>query len=108
MKKEDIIIYGLSLPNTCQDCPFTRGNPAITLKHKETGKWFALLMNVNHSFYVNVKTDPHYSELLRKQYEYIIPAYHMNKEHWNTIIIRETCDENLIKELILHSYELTK
>ena len=39
---------------------------------------------------------------------YIIPAYHMNKEHWNTIIIDEKVDEDLVKELIEQSYQLTK
>mgnify|MGYP002421783608 CR=1 FL=1 len=36
------------------------------------------------------------------------PAYHMNKEHWNTIIVDEKVDENLVKELIEQSYQLTK
>ena len=55
-----------------------------------------------------VKTDPEYSELLRNNYDYIMPAYHMNKEHWNTIIIDEKVDGELVKELIEQSYELTK
>ena len=57
-------------------------------------------MEVHNELYLNVKTDPEYSELLRKSYEYIIPAYHMNKQHWNTIIISEKTDENIVKELI--------
>ena len=57
--------------------------------------------------YLNIKTNPEYSELLRKSYDYIIPAYHMNKEHWNTIILSDKCDEELIKELLELSYELT-
>ena len=58
--------------------------------------------------YLNLKTAPDYSELLRKSYNYIIPAYHMNKEHWNTVIINKDIDEKLIYELIDQSYELTK
>ena len=49
-----------------------------------------------------------YSELLRKTYNYIIPGYHMNKQHWNTIILNEKCDEKLVQELIEQSYDLTK
>ena len=44
-------------------------------------------MHVNGEEYFNVKTEPDYSDLVRNTYDYIIPAYHMNKEHWNTIII---------------------
>ena len=47
-------------------------------------------------------------EILRNTYDYIIPAYHMNKEHWNTIIIDEKVDKVLVKELIEQSYQLTK
>ena len=66
-------------------------------------------MNVNNKLYLNnVKTDPNYSDILRNTYDYIIPAHHMNKEHWNTIIIDEKVDNNLVKELIEQSYQLTK
>lgn len=65
-------------------------------------------MNVNNKLYLNVKTDPNYSDILINTYDYIIPAYHMNKEHWNTIIVDEKVDENLVKELIEQSYQLTK
>lgn len=58
-------------------------------------------------WYINVKTDPNFSDLLRKTYSYIIPACHMNKEHWNTIVLAEEVDSELIKELIKQSYELT-
>ena len=65
-------------------------------------------MNVKDKLYLNVKTKPEYSDILRNTYKYIIPAYHMNKEHWNTIIISEEVDESIVKELIQESYELTK
>ncbi len=47
-------------------------------------------------------------QLLRNTYDYIIPAYHMNKEHWNTIIVGKKVDKTLVKELIEQSYQLTK
>ena len=65
-------------------------------------------MNVNNKLYLNVKTDPNYSDILRNTYDYIIQAYHMNKEYWNTIIVDEKVDENLVKELNEQSYKLTK
>ena len=47
-------------------------------------------------------------QLLRNTYNYIIPAYHMNKEHWNTIIVGKKVDKTLVKELIEQSCQLTK
>lgn len=108
MNREDIIKYSLSLPNTYEDYPFPEDNTSITMKHLENKKWFALIMNVKDKVYLNVKTDPNYSELLRSSYDYIIPAYHMNKEHWNTIIVDDKVDVSLVEELIEQSYKLTE
>lgn len=108
MNKEEIIKYCLTLENTYKDCPFSDDFESVTMKHLKNKKWFALLMNVNNKLYLNVKTDPNYSDILRNTYDYIIPAYHMNKEHWNTIIVDEKVDNNLVKELIEQSYQLTK
>ena len=106
--KEEIIKYCLTLENTYKDCPFPDDFESVTMKHCKNKKWFALLMNVNNKLYLNVKTDPNYSDILRNTYDYVIPAYHMNKEHWNTIIIDKKVDEDLVKELIEQSYQLTK
>ena len=100
MNKEEIIKYCLTLENTYKDCPFSDDFESVTMKHCKNKKWFTLLMNVNNKLYLNVKTDPNYSDILRNTYDYIIPAYHMYKEHWNTIIIDEKVDEDLVKELI--------
>lgn len=110
MKKQEIIEYCLSLDNTYEDYPFSKGDIlSVVMKHKSNNKWFALIMNINEDIYLNIKTDPNYSDLLRNSYDYIIPAYHMNKEHWNTVIInRKNVDKELVKELIDQSYDLTK
>ncbi len=108
MNKEEIINFCLELANTYEDYPFPDDMESVTMKHRENNKWFALIMNVKGSLYLNIKTDPDYSDLLRKTYDYIIPAYHMNKQHWNTIIISEKCDRKLVEELIEQSYDLTK
>ena len=108
MNKRDVIKYCLTLENTYKDCPFPDDFESVTMKHLKNKKWFALIMNVNNKLYLNVKTDPNYSDILRNTYDYIIPAYHMNKEHWNTIIVDEKVNNNLVKELIEQSYQLTK
>lgn len=108
MNKQEIIKYCTTLPSTFEDYPFPDDNITIAMKHLESKKWFALLIEVRGELYLNVKTDPNYSELLRSSYDYIIPAYHMNKEHWNTVIINDKVDVFLVEELIEQSYKLTK
>lgn len=108
MDKQEIIKYCATLPSTFEDYPFPDDNITVAMKHIKNKKWFALIMEVKGELYLNVKTDPNYSELLRSSYDYIIPAYHMNKEHWNTIIINDKVDVSLVEELIEQSYELTK
>lgn len=108
MNKEEIIKYCLTLEDTYKDCPFQNDFESVTMKHIKNNKWFVLIMNVNDKLYINVKTNPDYSDILRNTYDYIIPAYHMNKEHWNTIIVDEKVDKTLVKELIEQSYQLTK
>jgi len=108
MNREDVIKYCMELPDVYEDYPFPEDNISATMKHKKNNKWFALLMKVNGKEYLNIKTNPEYSELLRKTYDYIIPAYHMNKEHWNTIILSDECDRELVEELLEQSYNLTR
>lgn len=109
MNRQEVIKYCLELPNTFEDYPFSKGDiVSVVMKHNNTKKWFALIMEVKGEIYLNVKTNPDYSDILRNTYDYIIPAYHMNKELWNTIIISRNVDEDLVKELIEQSYELTQ
>jgi predicted DNA-binding protein (MmcQ/YjbR family) len=108
MDRQEVIDYCLTLLNTFEDYPFPDDNVSVVMKHTDNKKWFALIMEVRGEIYLNIKTDPYYSELLRKSYDYIIPAYHMNKELWNTVIISRKVDKKLVKELIEQSYELTK
>lgn len=55
---------------------------------------------------VNLKCDPERAEELRAEYDDIQPGFHMSKTHWNTIAVNESVSDNLIRELIDHSYEL--
>ena len=107
MNKEEIIDYGLTLKNTYKECPFPNDFESVTMKHRENKKWFALIMNVNNKLYLNVKTDPNYSDILRNTYDYIIPAYHMNKEHWLTAALDGSAPEDEIKALLAMSFGLT-
>lgn len=55
---------------------------------------------------INLKCDPEKAQLLREQYSFVLPGYHMNKKHWNTIRMEQSIPDSLLKEWIDHSYGL--
>jgi len=78
-----------------------------TLVWKVMGKMFALTNITEEVLRVNLKCNPERSMELREEHPEIIPGYHMNKKHWNTLIIGEGgLEQSLILGLIDHSYEL--
>jgi len=76
-----------------------------TLVFKVAGKMFCLV-NLTPPRSINLKCDPERAVELREEYEYIIPGYHMNKKHWNTVDLQGTLKDSLIEELIDDSYSL--
>lgn len=108
MEREEILKYVKEKYDVNPEYLWDDTPDAAIFRHHNNRKWFALVMNVKDEEYLNVKTKPDYSDLLRNTYDYIIPAYHMNKEHWNTIIISRDVNKTLLYELIDQSYELTK
>jgi predicted DNA-binding protein (MmcQ/YjbR family) len=77
----------------------------VTLVLKVGSKIFALL-SLDREPSVNLKCDPEKAIDLRERYEDIIPGYHMNKKHWNTVMLERHLQDSLIAELINHSYDL--
>ena len=90
-------------PGFSEDLPF---GPDV-LVFRVAGKMFAL-MDVNTFVSVNLKCDPERAIELREQYPGITPGYHMNKQHWNTILTDDTVPPKLLLELVDHSYELVR
>ena len=76
-----------------------------TLVFKVFGKMFALV-DVEDPTGINLKCDPEKAIELRERYDGIQPGYHMSKKHWNTVSLEGLVDDSLIKELIVHSYDL--
>jgi predicted DNA-binding protein (MmcQ/YjbR family) len=102
MNIEELREYCLSKPNVTEDTPFDE----TTLAFKIGGKIFALTNIKSLPTRVNLKCEPQRAIELREKYpDVIIPGYHMNKKHWNTIYIEEMTNESM-SELIDHSYEL--
>lgn len=107
MTKEAFLEFCRSLPDTVLDQPFEDDYTSWVARHRQTRKWFALLMHVNGKDIVNLKCDPMETGSLRAAWEGILPAYHMNKEHWNTLLIADLPDD-LIRSLTVNSYHLTE
>ena len=76
-----------------------------TLVFKVYGKIFALT-NVESFKSINLKCDPEYAVELREKFSAVVPGYHMNKKHWNTILIDGTLENSFLKKLICDSYSL--
>jgi len=80
-----------------------------TLVFKLMGKMFALTSLVRQPLQVNLKCDPSRAIELRETYpEEIFPGFHMNKKHWNTIILEGDLGITFVKEMIDQSYDLVK
>ena len=73
---------------------------------KVMGKMFALISWTERPLRINLKCDPELAMHLREMYEAIIPGYHMNKTHWNTVLIDGSIPDDKIKWMIDHSYDL--
>jgi predicted DNA-binding protein (MmcQ/YjbR family) len=76
-----------------------------TLVFKVNGKIFALA-NLDGDPTINLKCNPAFALELREKYSCVLPGYHMNKKHWNTIILDGSVPDNLIFRWIDHSYDL--
>ena len=101
MNIEEFRDYCLSKPGVTEDMPFGEN----TLVFKVGGKMFALT-DINTFASINLKCDPEKALELRDQYPFILPGYHMNKKHWNTVVLDGAISRNLLTELIDHSYTL--
>ena len=105
MLREEVLKYGLSFPNTYRDAPFHDDNWQL-IRVKGSSKTFMLVYERNGSVWVNVKVDPEWRDFWRKTYPSVIPAYHQNKEYWNTIILDGSIPEDEVKRMIADSYDL--
>jgi predicted DNA-binding protein (MmcQ/YjbR family) len=94
--------YILSMPGTVLDYPF--GEQVAVYKVKD--KMFALIAEGKTPIRLSLKCDPTLAKLLREKYETVLEGYHLNKKHWNTIILTGQLPWEEIQGLILHSYNL--
>ncbi len=103
--REQALKYGLSFPDTYLDTPFSDTNWQL-VRFKDNKKAFLWTYEKDGYINLNVKVDPEKAYYWRKLYESVIPGYHQNKEHWNTIILDGSIPEKDIRMMIAESYDL--
>jgi len=94
--------YLLSKPASRKYFPF---GPDVAV-FKVKNKMYATLSMNKNTANMNLKCDPYRAAALRDVYDAVIPGYHMNKLHWNTVILDASIAQNEIEKMIDHSYAL--
>lgn len=102
--REDAVSFGLSFENTYSDRPFRDRNWQL-IRVKPGKKAFLWIYEMNGYIHLNVKADPEWRDFWRAAYASVIPGYHQNKEHWNTIILDGTIPDKDIERMISESYD---
>lgn len=102
MNHKSVEEYILEFPNSRLDYPF--GKEAAVYKVKD--KMFAIIQEGSDPLRISLKCDPQLSATLREKYETVMPGYHLNKKHWNTIVLTGQLSFDEVKDLIRHSYQL--
>jgi len=105
--RDEAIDYCLSLGNTYEDYPF-RDKSWTLMRHIENKKVFAWIFEKDDHIWINVKCASGFLDFWRQIYTSVVPAFHLNKDHWNSIILNGAVPEEEIYEMIRHSYMLTK
>lgn len=107
MNKQDYLDWCRDLPNTLVDQPFEEDFSSWIVRHADTRKWFAAVLEHGGREFVNLKCDPIESEFLQSVYKGIFPGYHMNKVHWISVCFDSDVPDELFHQLTLTSQKLT-
>lgn len=102
MNRKELFAYCLAKPGAVETYPFDETTTVFKVKNKI----FALTGIGGDESSVNLKCDPYHAEALRSIYSSVKPGYHMNKRHWNTVVLDGSIPDDEIKDMIDHSYSL--
>lgn len=103
--KQEAIAYAMTFKDVYEDMPF-KGSDMVCIRLRKTKKVFAWIFEREGHTWINLKCSPELRELYRGAYESVVPAYHLNKEHWNSVILDGTVPEKELKRMVAESYEL--
>ena len=105
MTRKEALEYGLSFPDTYQQAPFHDENWQL-VRVKGSKKAFLWTYERNGYLNLNVKTDPEWRDYWRSAFPSVIPGWHQNKDHWNTIVLDGNIPDEAVRKMIAESYEL--
>lgn len=105
--RQDVIDACLELGEVYEDYPFHDDNWTV-MRHRGSRKMFAAIHLRQGNIWVNVKAEPQWGEFWRNTFAAVVPAYHMNKEHWVSMILDGSMEQEDILRLLQDSYSLTK
>ena len=103
--KEEACSFGLEFENTYLDKPFRKADRQL-IRIKDTKKAFLCVYERDGFVNLNVKVDHAWRDFWRNTYTSVVPGYHQNKEHWNTLILDGSIKDEDIKRMIAESYDL--
>ena len=103
MQHKEVEEYILTMPGSRLDYPFGEGTAVYKTADD---KLFALIDEKSQPLRLSLKCDPLLAQTLRERYESVMPGYHLNKKHWNTIVLTGQLSWAEVKDLIRHSYLL--
>jgi len=101
MKSEKLALYLMKFPQTTEEQPF---GPDVDV-YKVAGKIFAILAPEDTPPAISLKCDPVIAVELRHEYASVIPGHHLNKSHWNTVVLDGEVADSELRKMISHSYE---
>ena len=105
MTREEALAYGMSFDNVYEEKPFRDPNWQL-VRIKGSKKTFLWIYEREGYINLNVKVNPEWRDFWRSTYESVTAGYHLNKEHWNTIILDGSIPDKDIKRMIAESYDL--
>lgn len=103
--REEAISFGLTFQDSYEERPFKDQNWQL-VRVKGSKKAFLWVYEKDGLVHLNVKADPQWRDFWRVAYASVIPGYHQNKEHWNTIILDGSVPDGDVRRMIAESYDL--
>lgn len=106
-ERKEAVAYCLTFRDAYEDYPFHDTNWCV-IRHRSNKKVFAWIFDRDGHVWINLKCDPEWRDFWRETFDSILPAYHLNKKHWNSVILDGSIPEKEIRRMIAESYDLTK
>lgn len=106
MTHKEIENYILDKPGAKLEYPFGKEVAVYKVYPPEEGKMFALIAEDKTPLRISLKCDPQLAVHLREKYDEVQPGYHLNKKHWNTIVVSGQLSDQEVYDLVDHSYQL--